>query len=57
MEHHYIFSFELNNGIIFMFKLKMAEWSKGSIKGVCARGGFEVSVEWKNRKITKLSFL
>ncbi|MBI9071366.1 MAG: glycoside hydrolase family 95 protein [Melioribacteraceae bacterium] len=28
-------------------------WSSGKLSGVCARGGFELSFEWENKKITK----
>ncbi len=32
-------------------------WDSGSVKGICARGGFEVSVEWKNKLVQKLRIL
>jgi len=32
-------------------------WSSGSISGICARGGFEVSMEWNARKLEKSTIL
>ncbi|MBA7578461.1 hypothetical protein ES708_20326 [subsurface metagenome] len=32
-------------------------WENGSVKGVCARGGFEVSMEWNQKVLTKLSII
>jgi len=30
-------------------------WSEGSVKGICARGGFEISMDWENKALRKLS--
>ncbi len=32
-------------------------WESGSVKGICARGGFEVSMEWNKKTLKKLSVL
>ena len=30
------------------------EWNSGKISGICARGGYVISMEWKNNKVTSL---
>ena len=30
-------------------------WSNGSVKGICARGGFEISMQWENKALKKIS--
>jgi len=32
-------------------------WKDGSVSGICTRGGFEVSMEWNNMILKKLSIL
>ncbi|WP_291103725.1 MULTISPECIES: glycoside hydrolase family 95 protein [unclassified Flavobacterium] len=30
-------------------------WESGSVKGICARGGFEISMEWSDKTLKKVS--
>ncbi|KAF2341119.1 glycoside hydrolase family 95 protein [Flavobacterium tistrianum] len=29
-------------------------WAEGSVKGICARGGFEIEMSWNNKKLEKI---
>ncbi|MEI8049535.1 MAG: glycoside hydrolase family 95-like protein, partial [Bacteroidota bacterium] len=30
-------------------------WDNGKVTGICARGGFEISMEWENHNLKKVS--
>ena len=32
-------------------------WDSGSVKGICARGGFEISMEWEDHSLKKIAIL
>jgi len=32
-------------------------WSEGSVKGICTRGGYEISMEWENKALRKITVL
>jgi alpha-L-fucosidase 2 len=32
-------------------------WAQGAISGICARGGFEVSMKWENNQLSASTIL
>jgi len=45
------------NGKILVLPSLSKELPSGKVTGLCARGGFELSFEWSNGKLTKLEIL
>jgi alpha-L-fucosidase 2 len=43
-----------HEGVIDLLPALPSEWSKGHFEGVCVRGGFELDIKWKDKKITSL---
>ena len=43
-----------HNGFIKLIPALPDEWSEGEIKGLCARGGFELNYSWKNKQLNTL---
>lgn len=46
-----------HNDEIVLLPALPKDWRKGSIKGICARGGFVVDIAWENGNLTKTSIL
>jgi alpha-L-fucosidase 2 len=46
-----------HEGIIDLLPALPDEWVDGRFDGVCARGGFELDMKWKNRTITEAEIL
>ena len=46
-----------HEGIIHLLPALPDEWSEGRFDGVCARGGFQLDMQWENKTITEVKIL
>ena len=46
-----------HEGSIHLLPALPDEWSEGHFDGVCARGGFELDMKWKNKAISEVEIL
>jgi alpha-L-fucosidase 2 len=46
-----------HDGFIELLPAIPEEWASGNFNGVCARGGFELTYAWENKKISSLKIL
>lgn len=46
-----------HEGVIDLLPAVPKEWSEGRFKGVCARGAFELDMQWSNTKLTSVEVL
>jgi alpha-L-fucosidase 2 len=43
-----------HDGCVFILPALPESWSKGSVTGLIARGGFEIDIKWENNQIKEL---
>ena len=43
-----------HEGVIDLLPALPDEWSEGKVSGICARGGFELNMEWSDKKISRV---
>jgi alpha-L-fucosidase 2 len=46
-----------HEGVIDLLPALPDEWSEGRLDGICALGGFELDMKWKNKIITEVEIL
>ena len=46
-----------HEGVIDLLPALPDDWSEGDFSGICARGGFELKMQWEDQEITKVEVL